>query len=250
MALIALRGAATVAGNESEAILSATEELMREVLERNHLEAGDLISCIFTLTDDLDAEFPAVAARRMGLSAVPLLCAREIPVYPAADGYSLGGDVPLMASNETPFTPMPEVIEAASKALVGVNRYPDPTNATLRRALSDLHRVPSARIAIGNGSCDILLAAGEALLEPGAEVVYAWPSFSVYPHLAAASGATAVTVDLDGEDRHDLNAMADAVTVATRLLIVCNPNNPTSTALPSRDVAALLERVPPYVCVV
>jgi chorismate mutase len=80
MALIALRGAASVAENESEAILSATEELMREVLERNHLVAGDLVSCIFTLTEDLDAEFPAVAARRMGLSQVPLLCAREIPV--------------------------------------------------------------------------------------------------------------------------------------------------------------------------
>jgi chorismate mutase len=80
MALIALRGAATVAGNESEAILSVTEELMREVLSRNDLEADDLVSCIFTLTDDLDAEFPAVAARRMGLSQVPLLCAREIPV--------------------------------------------------------------------------------------------------------------------------------------------------------------------------
>jgi chorismate mutase len=80
MTLIALRGAATVAGNESEAILSVTEELMREVLSRNDLEADDLVSCIFTLTDDLDAEFPAVAARRMGLSQVPLLCAREIPV--------------------------------------------------------------------------------------------------------------------------------------------------------------------------
>src|SRR6187549_633203 len=80
MPLIALRGAASVAENESEAILSATEELMHEVLARNHLAAGDLVSCIFTLTEDLDAEFPAVAARRMGLSAVPLLCAREIPV--------------------------------------------------------------------------------------------------------------------------------------------------------------------------
>ena len=80
MGLIALRGAATVAANESEAILTATEELMREVLARNHLEAGDLVSCIFTLTDDLDAEFPAVAARNIGLSQVPLLCAREIPV--------------------------------------------------------------------------------------------------------------------------------------------------------------------------
>src|SRR3954449_6046000 len=139
---------------------------------------------------------------------------RRIPVYPAADGYSLGGDVALMASNETPFTPMPEVIEAASKALVGVNRYPDPTNATLRRALSDLHGVPSARIAIGNGSCDLLLAAGEALLEPGAEVVYAWPSFSVYPHLAAASGARAIQVPLDEHHRHELDAMLGEITAA------------------------------------
>ena len=67
--------------------------------------------------------------------------------------------------------------------------------------------MPAARIAIGNGSCDILLAAGEALLEPGAELVYAWPSFSVYPHLSAASGARAVTVALDGSERHDLEAM-------------------------------------------
>jgi chorismate mutase len=80
MPLIALRGAATVEANEAEAILHATEELMREVLARNHLEAHDLVSCIFTLTEDLDAEFPAVAARNMGLSQVPLLCAREIPV--------------------------------------------------------------------------------------------------------------------------------------------------------------------------
>src|SRR5918911_3668379 len=80
MRLIALRGATTVAENEAEAILGATEELMREVLARNALAPTDLVSCIFTLTQDLDAEFPAVAARRIGLSAVPLLCAREIPV--------------------------------------------------------------------------------------------------------------------------------------------------------------------------
>src|SRR4051795_4384054 len=80
MRLIALRGATTVTENASEPILSATEELMHELLEGNGLAAEDLVSCIFTLTDDLDAEFPAVAARRMGLSAVPLLCAREVPV--------------------------------------------------------------------------------------------------------------------------------------------------------------------------
>ena len=80
MRLIALRGATTVQANESEPILAATEELMRELLERNALAGEDLVSCIFTLTEDLDAEFPAVAARNMGLSKVPLLCAREIPV--------------------------------------------------------------------------------------------------------------------------------------------------------------------------
>jgi chorismate mutase len=80
MKLRALRGATTVETNESEAILSATEELVREVMERNQLQAEQMVSCIFTCTNDLDAEFPAVAARTMGLSAVPLLCAREIDV--------------------------------------------------------------------------------------------------------------------------------------------------------------------------
>ena len=80
MRLYALRGATTVTANDADAILGATDELMREILARNDLTPGDLVSCIFTLTDDLDAEFPAVAARRMGLSAVPLLCAREVNV--------------------------------------------------------------------------------------------------------------------------------------------------------------------------
>jgi chorismate mutase len=78
--LFALRGANTVQANQAEAILAATDELMRTLVERNDLRAEDIVSCIFTLTEDLDAEFPAVAARRMGLHQVPLLCAREIPV--------------------------------------------------------------------------------------------------------------------------------------------------------------------------
>jgi len=80
MKVVALRGANTVEGNTAAAILKATDALMREILARNELGADDLVSCIFTLTPDLDAEFPAVAAREMGLSGVPLLCAREIPV--------------------------------------------------------------------------------------------------------------------------------------------------------------------------
>lgn len=80
MRVFALRGANSVQANAAEAILSATEELMRELLARNQLEPDALISCIFTVTEDLDAEFPAVAARRMGLDRVSLLCAREVPV--------------------------------------------------------------------------------------------------------------------------------------------------------------------------
>jgi histidinol-phosphate aminotransferase len=132
---------------------------------------------------------------------------RRIPVYPAAEAYGSEGPIARLASNESPYPPIPSVVEAVAQALGGINRYPDPTNAALRRALSDRYGVPAQRIAIGNGSCDVLLAAGEALLEPGAEVVYAWPSFSVYPHLAAASGARALEVPLDDDHRHDLAVM-------------------------------------------
>lgn len=80
MRLYALRGAITVEDNDAEQILAATDELMRELMSRNALEADAMVSCLFTMTDDLDAQFPAVAARRMGLSRVPLMCAREVPV--------------------------------------------------------------------------------------------------------------------------------------------------------------------------
>jgi histidinol-phosphate aminotransferase len=175
---------------------------------------------------------------------------RRIPSYPVAGGYA--DDVPpvRLASNESPYPPLLEVREAIEHALATLNRYPDPSNSLLRRRLSDRYGVPESRIAIGNGSCDILLAAGEALLEPGAELVYAWPSFSVYPHLGAASGARAVTVALDERERHDLPAMLREITVATRLVLVCNPNNPTSTAVRLKEIAEFLAEVPPHVCVI
>ena len=174
----------------------------------------------------------------------------RIPVYPVASGYDLGADVAMLASNETPFAPLPSVVEAAAKAVAGANRYPDPSYEPLRKALSDRYSIPTSRIALGNGSCDLLLSAGEALLEPGAELVYAWPAFSVYPHLAAASGARELRVALDDDHRHVLEAMLQEITVATRLVLICNPNNPTSTAIPLEDIAAFLEKVPPYVWVI
>ncbi len=174
----------------------------------------------------------------------------RLPSYPAAGGYGEELELVRLASNESPYPPLPQVREAIERTLGSLNRYPDPSNSLLRRRLSERYDVPQSRIAIGNGSCDILLAAGEALLEPGAELVYAWPSFSVYPHLSAASGARAVTVALDEAERHDLRAMLREITAATRIVIVCNPNNPTSTALPLAQIAAFLEEVPPHVCAI
>jgi histidinol-phosphate aminotransferase len=174
----------------------------------------------------------------------------RLPTYPVAGGYAEDAPLVRLASNESPYPPLPQVRAAIERALTTLNRYPDPSSSLLRKRLSDRYGVAQSRIAIGNGSCDILLAAGEALLEPGAELVYAWPSFSVYPHLGAASGARAVTVALDDDARHDLPAMLREITVATRLAIVCNPNNPTSTAIPLEQIAAFLDEVPPHVCVI
>jgi histidinol-phosphate aminotransferase len=174
---------------------------------------------------------------------------KRIPVYPVAAAYADSGPLVRLASNESPYPPLPEVVAAASAALETANRYPDPASTRLRDALAGRYGVPSERIAVGNGSCDILLAMGEALLEPGAELVYAWPSFSVYPQLEAASEARGIRVPLNRTDCHDLDALATEMTVATRLVIVCNPNNPTSTALPLAQIAGFVERVPSSVCV-
>ena len=162
----------------------------------------------------------------------------KIPIYPAASTYAFEGELVKLASNETPYAPHPQVLEAVEAQLRTLNRYPDPEKSLLRRRISERTGVPIGNVAVGNGSCEILLAAAAAMLEPGAEIVYAWPSFSMYPQLAAMSGATAVTVPLNDAGEHDLEAMAAQVTAATRLVIVCNPNNPTSTAVPADAIAA------------
>ena len=170
---------------------------------------------------------------------------RRIPVYPAAGGYAEQAPLVRLASNESPLSAAAGGARGDRARAGHAQPLPRPVQLAAARAPEPIATTcPRSRIAIGNGSCDILLAAGEALLEPGAELVYAWPSFSVYPHLAAASGARAVTVALDADERHDLTAMLREITVATRLVIVCNPNNPTSTALPLRGDRRVRRRGP------
>ena len=116
----------------------------------------------------------------------------RIPVYPAAESYEYDGELVKLASNETPFGPPAAVIGTLQGNLERLNRYPDPEKTALRRAIAERTGLPAAQVAVGNGSCEILLAAADALLEPGAELVYAWPSFSMY---VAARDAV-------GRDRH------------------------------------------------
>jgi histidinol-phosphate aminotransferase len=173
-----------------------------------------------------------------------------IPVYPAADTYEFDGNLVKLASNETPWPPIPVVLEKAQEQLSTLNRYPDPEKSALRQAIAHRCDMSPARVAVGNGSCEILLAAAEALLEPGAEMIHAWPSFSMYSQLSAQSGATAIRVPVDAAGLHDLDAMAREVTAATRLVLVCNPNNPTATALPVDAIDAFVADIPRHVAVI
>jgi histidinol-phosphate aminotransferase len=175
---------------------------------------------------------------------------RDVAPYPQAATYAFGGDLVKLASNETPWAPHPAVMDAITRQLESLNRYPDPCGTALRRGLSERYDLAPERIVLGNGSCDVLLGAAQALLEPGAEIVYAWPSFSIYPHLAAMTGARAITVPLREDGTHDLDAMLGEITVATRIVLVCNPNNPTATALPLEEITAFADEVPAHVALV
>ncbi len=160
-----------------------------------------------------------------------------------------GEGIAQLASNESPFGPHPAVAEAITRAAAAANRYPDPGAALLRRRIAERYETQPGDIAVANGSCEILLAAGLALCEPGAEIVYGWPSFSMYPMLAPLSGAREIRVELGEGWMHDLDAIAAEITAATQLVLICNPNNPTSPHLPAARIAEFLDRVPDRVTV-
>ncbi|WP_433465853.1 histidinol-phosphate transaminase [Spirillospora sp. CA-128828] len=148
-----------------------------------------------------------------------------------------------LSSNESPHGPLPSVVDAIGEAARNVNRYPDNNATALTEAIASFCGVPADHVAVGCGSVGMTQMLLEALAEPGAEVVYAWRSFEAYPLLVSLSGATGVQVALRDET-HDLPAMADAITDRTRLVFLCNPNNPTGTIVRRAEIEAFLDRVP------
>lgn len=155
-----------------------------------------------------------------------------------------------MSSNENPYPPLPGVIEAVARSAEQLNRYPDMGTAALREAIASDVGVSAEEIVPGTGSSGVLSAIVGATCEAGDEVVYAWRSFEAYPIMVALSGARSVQVPVTEDGRHDLDAMADAITRDTRLVIVCSPNNPTGPVVHTGELERFLERVPADVIVV
>jgi histidinol-phosphate aminotransferase len=148
-----------------------------------------------------------------------------------------------LSSNESPFGPLPSVVKVIAEAAAGINRYPDNGAAELTEAIAGRFAVPAAHVAVGCGSVGVVQQLLEAVGEPGTEVLYAWRSFEAYPYLSDLAGVTSVRVPLRDE-AHDLPAMAEAITGRTRLIFLCNPNNPTGTVARRAEIEEFLGRVP------
>ncbi len=155
-----------------------------------------------------------------------------------------------ISSNENPYPPLPSVLRVVTDAAASMNRYPDMGVTALTQALAERLEVPASHLATGTGSVGVLSYLISITCEPGDEVVYAWRSFEAYPIVVAVAGATSVQVPLDADARHDLDAMAEAITDRTRLVLVCTPNNPTGPIVTETELRAFLAKVPGDVLVV
>ncbi|WP_072689223.1 histidinol-phosphate transaminase [Rhodococcus marinonascens] len=169
-----------------------------------------------------------------------------IPAY--VPGKNSPGAIKL-ASNETTLGPLPSVRKAIADAVDNANRYPDNGHIALIASLADHLGVATANIAAGCGSVSLCQELVQATCIDGDEVVFAWRSFEAYPVVAQVAGATPVRVPLTADHGHDLDAMLAAITDRTRLIFVCNPNNPTGTALTKTELERFLDAVPTHILV-
>jgi histidinol-phosphate aminotransferase len=161
-----------------------------------------------------------------------------------------------LASNEVAFPPLPAVVQAVAAAVTESNRYPDNGAVVLTRALAERYGVDPGQVATGCGAVTICQQLAQAFNDPGSSIAFAWRSFEMYPLLAQVAGARSMQVPLTPghpggpADTHDLDALAAAIDDTTRLVFVCNPNNPTGTAVRRAELERFLDAVPPSALVV
>lgn len=170
----------------------------------------------------------------------------SIPAY--VPGKNFPGAIKL-ASNETTPPPLPGVQDAIAAAVTTANRYPDNGSIALIDALAQFLNVPRENIATGCGSVSLCQELVQATCHDGDEVIFAWRSFEAYPVVTRVAGAVPVQIPLTADHRHDLDAMVAAVTERTRLVFVCNPNNPTGRSLNRDELERFLDAVPDRVVV-
>lgn len=163
------------------------------------------------------------------------------PAYqPGRTPVSSDGKTHKLSSNESPYAPLPSVVDVITEAARSVNRYPDNGAEGLIQAIADKFGVPTQHVAVGCGSVGVAQQLFEAIGEPGAEVIYAWRSFEAYPILSDLAAADSVRVPLRGET-HDLAAMAAAITPRTRLILLNSPHNPTGAVFSRAELTAIAD---------
>ncbi|WP_243060620.1 histidinol-phosphate transaminase [Nocardioides sp. SR21] len=181
---------------------------------------------------------------RANVAEIPPYVAGKPPtVRPGMTSYKL-------SSNENPYPPLPGVISAVQAGVVAMNRYPDMGATMLYDALAEKFGVPAEHLSVATGSVGLIYQLVQAFCDPGDEVVFAWRSFEAYPIAVTAAGATSVRVPVLADGRHDLDAMAAAITDRTKIVLVCTPNNPTGPAVTQGELDAFLAQVPSHVLVV
>ncbi|WP_336648818.1 histidinol-phosphate transaminase [Microbacterium sp. MMO-10] len=176
------------------------------------------------------------------------------PRLDAVPAYKQGRSAPAgaskLSSNESPHPPLPSVVSAVADRLGSLHRYPQMAAPEIIGRLAERYRVDPALVTVGAGSVELASQLIHAVAGEGDEVVFAWRSFEAYPSLVRIAGATPVMVPLDAEHRHDLDAMLAAITDRTRLVFVCNPNNPTGTVVGPEELERFVAAVPRDVLVV
>ncbi|CCH79787.1 Putative histidinol-phosphate aminotransferase; tyrosine/phenylalanine aminotransferase (hisC) [Nostocoides japonicum T1-X7] len=175
-----------------------------------------------------------------------------LPAYVAGKPAAPRTDVTAykISSNENPYPPLPSVLEVVRDAAGEMNRYPDMGVSALTHRIAEALDVDPACIATGTGSVGVLGQIVQALCDAGDEVVYAWRSFEAYPIVVALTGARSVQVAVDDRGRHRLEAMREAVTERTKVVIVCTPNNPTGPAVTQTELRGFVESMPEDVLIV